>query len=93
MRIHELKTDPIPFLAVYDGRKLCEVRNNDRDFQVGDLLLLHRLINPVSVTGKTNYDHQVEPVLCQVTHVQPLDDYVGTPNMVALSIKVVRLGC
>lgn len=91
MRIHELKTDPKPFDAVYDGRKLCEVRNNDRDFQVGDLLLLHRLINPVSITGRTDYDYFVEPVLCQVTHVQPLDDYVGTLNMVAMSIKVVKL--
>ena len=39
---HTLKTWPKFFDAVYDGRKLFEVRRADRDFRVGDILLLQR---------------------------------------------------
>lgn len=38
--IHELKTMPIFFEAVWSGRKTFEVRENDRDFAVGDTLRL-----------------------------------------------------
>ena len=45
MRIHELKTWPEPFEAVYSGRKNFELRTNDRAFAVGDRLRL-REYNP-----------------------------------------------
>lgn len=37
---HELKTWPEYFDAIVKGRKLFEVRKNDRDFRVGDYLRL-----------------------------------------------------
>ncbi len=38
--IHELKSWPAPFSAVWDGYKRHEVRVNDRNFQVHDVLVL-----------------------------------------------------
>lgn len=40
MRTHDLKTWPLPFAAVVAGAKLYEVRKNDRDYGVGDVLNL-----------------------------------------------------
>lgn len=40
MRVHNLKTDPQIFDRTWQGVKNFEVRWNDRDFQVGDLLIL-----------------------------------------------------
>ncbi|WP_331384989.1 DUF3850 domain-containing protein [Bacillus badius] len=38
---HELKIYPQYFKAVVSGKKSFEIRKNDRDFKVGDTLLLH----------------------------------------------------
>lgn len=40
MTTHMLKTDREVFQAVWNGKKKFEIRLNDRDFQVGDELLL-----------------------------------------------------
>jgi hypothetical protein len=40
MKVHELKTWPEPYQAMIDGVKHHEVRRNDREFEVGDRLLL-----------------------------------------------------
>lgn len=40
MKTHELKTWPEPFEAAWCGNKTFEIRVNDRDYQVGDELML-----------------------------------------------------
>lgn len=40
MKTHELKTWPEYYNAVVDGEKTFEVRKDDRDYQVGDKLML-----------------------------------------------------
>ena len=42
---HELKTLPKYYKAVVKGEKTFEVRKDDRDFQVGDTLLLQKYDN------------------------------------------------
>ena len=42
MKVHELKTDPDVFDAVAAGLKTFEIRYNDRNYQVGDQLLLRK---------------------------------------------------
>lgn len=46
--VHELKTWPYYFEEVWNGTKTFEVRKNDRDFRVGDTLILQE------------YDHEFE---------------------------------
>lgn len=38
--VHELKTHSLYFQRIVDGVKNFEVRKNDRDFQVGDQVVL-----------------------------------------------------
>jgi hypothetical protein len=40
MKTHELKTWPVFYEKIIDGSKSFEVRNNDRNFQVNDILFL-----------------------------------------------------
>ncbi len=40
MKQHELKTDPEVFQLSFDGKKGYEIRFNDRDYKVGDRLVL-----------------------------------------------------
>ena len=37
---HELKIKPEYFQAVWEGKKKAELRKDDRDYQVGDVLIL-----------------------------------------------------
>jgi len=45
VRVHELKSWPALFEALSAGSKTHELRRNDRDYKVGDVLLL-REYNP-----------------------------------------------
>lgn len=40
MKLHELKTLPEYFIEVASGKKTFEVRKNDRDYKVDDILYL-----------------------------------------------------
>lgn len=44
MKTHNLKCDPEFFPAVVDGSKPFEIRENDRDYDVGDLLVLNEYV-------------------------------------------------
>ena len=51
MKTHELKIKPEYFLPVFDRRKNFELRKNDRDFQVGDIIVFRQFENGEYVDG------------------------------------------
>ena len=80
MKIHELKTWPRFFQAVWDGRKTLEIRKNDRAYQVGDILLLQEWEPDLcEYTGLV--------VACKVTHIVNEQPFVPE-GYVAMSIRV-----
>ncbi len=87
---HELKTDPIVFDDVVAGRKLFEIRRDDRGFQVGDLLVLKRTLH----TGEEMAGADGKPliytgdvVVVKVIHLLRGPVYGLHPGWVILSIE------
>jgi ASC-1-like (ASCH) protein len=76
---HRLKTWPEYFEAVLSGKKTFEIRKNDRDYQVNDLLLLQKY-NP-----KTN-EYTGRELLVEVTYIT---DFGQPDNQVVMSIAKV----
>ncbi|KKN20461.1 hypothetical protein LCGC14_0935420 [marine sediment metagenome] len=86
-QVHDLKCWPESFAAIGQERKTLELRKNDRDFQVGDYLLL-REYEPgpnARYTGATT--------LASVTHILREGDAFGellaAKDVVAMSIYVL----
>lgn len=78
-KTHRLKTTPEYYQAVKAGDKTAEIRFNDRDFQVGDGLILDEYDPESGYTGESLN-------LGQITHV--LKDFAGlAPGYVMLSFK------
>jgi len=84
MEIHELKTWPEYFDAVWTNKKNFEVRKNDRGYQIGDLLLL-REYNPAPGLASGEYSGReilaIVRYLCQLPH---------QPDNVGMTIDVIR---
>ncbi|MCF6418630.1 MAG: DUF3850 domain-containing protein [Furfurilactobacillus sp.] len=79
MTTHSLKILPQYFSAVLSGDKTFEIRNNDRNFQVGDFVLLKEFdINENHYTGKS--------VKVQIKY---LTDYKQNYGYVVFSFKIV----
>lgn len=75
MKTHELKIHPEHFTPVLDGKKLAELRKNDRDFKVGDKLLL------MEWNGEYTGD------ACErfIVHIADVGDYL--PGYVLISMR------
>lgn len=77
--VHSLKIAPKYFEKVVSKEKSFEVRYNDRNFQVGDILKLMKYTEG-SYTGRSVY--------VKVTYI--LRDFEGLqPNFVVLSIELI----
>lgn len=77
--IHNLKILPEHFIPVTEGKKLAELRLNDRSFQTGDCLHLQEF-HGGNYTG--------ECCTAEVVHVADVSAYLE--GFVLLSINLVR---
>lgn len=84
-KVHQLKILPEYFEPVKNGLKLFEIRKNDRDYVVGDQLLLEEWTNDehqaVQYTGRS--------VRALITYIT---DYKQKENYVVLGIKLLGGG-
>lgn len=83
MKTHELKIKPHFFTDIYFGFKHHEFRLNDRDFKLGDRLLLKEYLKNNTYSGNE--------LLCDVTYILDccpiMDDY--SCNWVVMEIKTI----
>ncbi|AKJ41752.1 DUF3850 domain-containing protein [Pragia fontium] len=76
MKIHQLKILPEYFDPVFQGIKTAELRYNDRDFKVGDVLELKEWI-PERYTGSKLWR--------TIMHIADVNDF--KPGYVLLSVR------
>lgn len=94
---HRLKTDPLPFQAVWDGDKLYEIRKDDRPegFQVEQTLLLMEThfsgeeMHPGRGAAAAPLEYTGRQIECVVTH--KLTGYGLMNGWCILGIRRVRL--
>ena len=60
MAIHELKINPLYYSYVESGIKTFEIRKNDRDFKIGDVLHLKEY---------TKNCYSGNEILCEITYI------------------------
>lgn len=78
---HDLKIWPEFFEAVEDGSKTFEIRRNDRDYKVGDTLMLREF---VPSTGLNCARYTGREILVEVTYIT---DFGMMAGYVALAFK------
>ncbi len=83
VKIHELKTDYEVFWEIYHGRKTCEFRKNDRNFNIYDLLLLRQ-------HDYINKKYANRNIIAQITHIVPSGHYGIPDGYCMLSIKIMH---
>lgn len=88
MKTHELKCDTKFFGAVQSGEKPFEMRENDRDFKVGDYLILRE--GELRPNGYDDYIwHYLGPsVVMAITYILDNEAFYGVPrHWVILGLK------
>lgn len=86
--IHFLKTQNPWFEEVADFDKTFEIRENDRKFQVDDILILAELSDPKDPPRHANSTEKA--IICRVTKVLKHDEFQGlAENYVAMGIHIL----
>jgi ASC-1-like (ASCH) protein len=79
MKTHELKCWKEYFEPILSGLKTFEIRLNDRDYKVGDILILKEFIPETQI-----YSGRI--ITCKVSFIT---DFEQKPNYVVMSIIII----
>lgn len=74
--IHELKLNKRFFSAVASGRKNFEIRKDDRDYQVGDILILKEWDDIMNNFSGRSVKRQITYIYCGCGQYGLARDYV-----------------
>lgn len=89
-RVHDLKTWPGPFIALWRGEKFHELRRNDRGYVVGDVLVLREWDPALSTNGRVADDKYTARAICaQVTHITPGGSFGLPSELCIMSIREI----
>jgi len=81
MKTHQLKTYPEHFKQILNGSKTFEVRLNDRDFKIGDRLLLMEW-------SRTKENYTGRHCLREITYImRDGNEFLPLGDMVIMAIK------
>lgn len=88
MTTHELKINECYFNHILEGKKTCEIRFNDRDYQVGDIIRFKYLWKYEERPSEAQFDGDcyLSDVNFIITHVLHFPEGLKE-GFVALSIK------
>lgn len=81
MTVHEVKLADRFYDAVWNEVKTCEVRKNDRDYKVGDTLVMKRYYPETKTYGTYREDMSPdsypvkERIIATITHILTHDDF------------------
>lgn len=92
---HELKIWPVYYERVANGSKTFEVRRNDRNFQMGDEVILREWdpdpINPTDMTSSPKGFTSSKPLNFNVGYVHVLDEKTVVFSLLPIKkLKVVK---
>lgn len=87
MKTHTLKTWPSYFEAIQRGDKRFEIRKNDRDFAIGDVLHLKEYDPGLDVVID-RHKFTDRSLLCTVTHIIYGGQFGIDPAFCVMSIQV-----
>ncbi len=80
IKYHGLKVFPCYFKSTWEGNKLFEIRKNDRNYEVGDILILMEYI-------KESKEYTGKIIIAQITYITAVNQI---KDNVVLGIKVLN---
>lgn len=92
MTEHDLKTWPNEFTAVAAGTKRFEFRENDRGYEVRDVLILHEWKPSPECNDRSVGEYTGRVLRVHVTYILHGPDFGVTPGFVVMSILSDPLG-
>lgn len=92
VRIHYLKCHPRPFEALAVGVKTHEVRKADRDYRVGDLLVLREWVPDIQEdktlsSGDSRGEYTGREIQRRVTHITDRGTYGIPDDLLVMSVR------
>ncbi|QXO10366.1 hypothetical protein [Proteus phage vB_PmiM_ZX7] len=84
MKKHEIKIYPLYFSQVCYGLKKAELRINDRNYQIGELVCMKEY-NPDTKSYTGNF------VTIEITMVNDVSDFTNVNNQVMFSFNVLNI--
>lgn len=91
VKVHELKILNEYFVPVLTGKKCFEIRKNDRDYKVGDVLILREWIPNLVFNGENQAGNYTGRKVCRViTYIFNGGNYGVSEDTVILGITDFR---